>query len=719
MGKLKKQQPTSNTRRRPGASQRHSPGSYPAPLRPSRPNSRIRTTPPTNRIPSPRIPNYSPVSDTASSEVAGPPPLEIAPSRYDAYRGRNRSSASHSCNELPSDTTSSLLLSDEGTESSLRRVTNVDLYRILRNQEYVNPDEFIDVIRKLTNGISRYTIDFSERFKMLMVLWKGIPVWFTCVDHVPFVFALSEKFLSDELIIKNKGKCKTIPWISIPSNGCTWTTLQQKLVDRFKVDDHVRAVLAACMLSFGFRGKFTCALETLFPTSLRRFEPAIEFDVPIDVDILTCMADPYLTKGNKLFFHCAGKCAVVKHLRDDGIYHLESITPPPEKKWRRFKEASHRLMPYFYGFGFGEIINDPRNGYQRTTELKVLMERLEAIGKGEGNVYNILKMVRLASPRKELDLTEAANMISELEGGILPKPLKKKPKSLRGVMARMTRSARQITGDVILVGKDGLYRSSRFDGTVIEGSIEANWGLIKMGFKASHTIEKKMDPRITKVSEVAAYILGKKYVPLDNCDGDVTMVPDMNDMWNDEIAVANTLAALICRRFGVFKGFSSSASSPKYFDSPPRYLDSLFPGNLVCSMEADIYLPVHHVFVDPPQQFQMMRCGFMLLLLLFSVCTLTASLLDYLVLPIKCFVAYVVTLFCGAWNLDKLEEWLYRGCLEHISPWLRPRERLRVGRDDRKYDLLIHNNPFVFAEQDGRVRVFGHHCSYSFANLVL
>ncbi len=608
-------------------------------------------------------------------------------------------------------------------------MTTDDLYQFLREQDHVNPNQFIDVVRKLTNGIERETVNFSQRFQMVMLPWRSTSVWFACVDDTPFVFALSEKIFNDELSVKSKGKCETIPCISIPPCGYAWTTLQQKLVDRFKADDHVRAVLAACMLSFNFCGRFTCALSALCPTSLRRFTAAIEYDVPIDLDILTCLANPYLTDDDKLFFDCDGACAAVERLHDDGIYHLEAISPPVNRK--PFEEASRRLMPYLYGlgerisspdddytqttennYGFGERINGSDDDYTRTREIDKLMNRLRDIRKNDGYVYKILKMVSLKSPRMNLDLTEAANMISKWEGGILPgfsgrKPWETEREGLRGAMHRAKRFVRRITGDVIVIGKDGLYKSSRFDGTEVEGGIEFDLAIFKVGYKAKREIWD-VDRKITNLSEVAAYILGKEYVPLDRCDGDMTMVPDMDDMWNDEIALANTLAALICRRYGMFEGFSSFASSPKYLG--PLYRDSLAP-----HMEADIYLPVLHVFVDPPRQLRMMRYGFMLLLLLFSMCTLTALLLHYPVLAVMCLVAYATTLFFAAWNSEELEDRFYRACLQRLSPCLRPRVR-HVGNSDRKYDLLIHNNPFVLAEQDGRVRVFGHHCSYNFEN---
>ena len=588
-------------------------------------------------------------------------------------------------------------------ESDGRTVTNVDLYRLLRKINHVNPDEFIDVLRKLTKGMERHTADYSMRFQMLVLPWNASLIWFTCIDGLPFVFALSECVLDNKLNIKYKDKTESIPCITIPSCGTAWTALQRRLVKRFDCDDHVRAVLIASMVSFAYSGKFTCVLDSLCPIDVRKFTPAIDFDVPVDQDILTCLADPYLCENNNLFFDCNGVCAKVTHFHQDSIYHLVRTKPPESRK--PFQEKSDLLMPYLYGFG--ELINGSISDYSRTSETSVLINRLIKIGR-KHYVYDILKMVVFASPRRQLDLTEAANMISKWEGGILPgtwgrNPWERRRDGIRGSIQRATKYIRRITGDVIVIGKDGLYKSSRYNGTEVEGGMEIDLALFKFGLKAKREIYEE-DRKITHLSQVASYILGQEYVPLDNCNGDMVMVPDSNDMWNDEIAIANTLAALICRRFGMFEGFSSFASSP-------RYLAPLSRTNMVPHMEADIYLPVLHVFVDPPRQLQMIRSGFMLTLLIFSICTLVALLLRFPILAALYITAYAVTLFFAAFNLGDLEENFYRSCLQRLSLWVIPLQR-NVGNEKGRWTILIHDNPFVPSQQDGRVRVFGHVSSY-------
>ncbi len=687
---------------------------------------------------SPLTPAFVPSSETPCSRVAG---LAILPSVCQSHRGIHSgcstrtksalfsssnsflSSQPHPCVKLGNGITPASPTKPSGGG---RGLTESDLFHILHQLLDIDSCDFIDELRQLVTHIDHQTADFSQRFQMLaMSTSDELLIWFTCVDGVRFVFALSDSCTDKEVSFKFEDDCDSIPCIWMKKGVKAWTELQQDLVDRFKSDDHVRAVLVACMLSFNYQGKFTCVLDALLPSSLRRFHPVIEFDEPVDEDILTLLADPCMTDEGKLFFDCGGgkSCEAEFHnwkvFEQDGgvcakvvpgknqVYHLERMDRPSSQK--PFEESIEKLMPYMYGFGMN--LRGDEDDYSRTSEIGKLLQLLIRDGKKNNNVFEILKLATFASPQRNLDLTEAANMISKWEGGILPGTWAKRPweieeDGLRGSCQRainkVKKYTRRFVGDVILIGHDGLYKSSRFDGCAIAAKASIDLAIFKLGLKVNKEIKAK-DRKIKHLNEVAAYILEKDYVPFDNYNGNEVMVPRCNDRWDNEVAIANSLAALICRRFGMFKGFSSFASSS-------RYLCALFEDNVQPHMVADIYLPVLHVFVDPGRQLAMMRSAAFLLFLKLSIGIFLALLAHSYLLVLVYLLIAEVALFFFYWNSELLEEEVYWRCLRKLSSELRPRRRV-VGLN-RDVTLLIHDNPYATIPQGNEIIVFGHYGKY-------
>lgn len=671
-----------------------------------------------------------------------------------------------------------------------RSVSTSELLNFLSKVNEVNSgNELIKVLRELTNGIYRYTADCSQRLQVLVLHWNFKMVWFTSIDGSPFAFALHDFGANRMLSVKSKEQEVSIPCVSFfhlkklvltkPRNGrnysfsITWTDLQQKLVDRFKSDDHVRAVLVGCMISFHYQGRWTCALQTLVPDWPIKLYQEIQFNVPVDYDILTCLADPYLTEDNRLFFDCNGKCAIVDSLTKTGVYHLESIPPPQTRK--PFEESSECLMPYLYGFG--DILKGDQSDYSRTTEIDELIDHLIRNGKKGGNVFKILKLMKSCFPGNRLDLSEVAYHMSGGEDTVLPGQVVKNSKKS---------TERRIEGDVIVVEKgEGLYWSSRLHGTAVNGGMEVELLMIKAGLEKESNVSQRIkqkrvnhkekrikqkrvnheEKRINGLSEVASYILGKKYVPLDSFDETTFHVPDNEDVWNDEVAIANTLAALISMRFGLAQGFRSFASLSKDFSVSIRK-EKTKP-----FMKADIYLPVLNVFVDSRRQHMNMltdsfflfliclvlllfRSGFLslhnlhaiqlVILFLFKVLLFILKgyisvdvrhpLLDSLIgfnvpfliclllllfrlelftttLFIALFVLVFALFFISRGNVNTIKR-IHFKCLKRISQYMKPRFQI-VGNDiEGRYNIVIHNNPFAPPRRDGYVQVFGNHGSY-------
>ncbi len=454
--------------------------------------------------------------------------------------------------------------------------------RIFANTE--SPEVILALLRQHPLRADRCVANFSSRFQAIVMRWNDSYVWFTRIERKTFVFSLSKSPKPDkELCVTHCGQTERIPSIYVPPEGITWTDLQQQLIDDFIDDDHVRAILAAAVLSYRYEGNYCCVLNQLIPSDMCCFGAKVKYDVPIDDDILTVLADPRITEAGRLYFDCAdGYCASVIHRKY--VSHLVRMARP--KKSRPFVESSSCLMPFLYG-GYGSFIEN-RQDPERTIQVAAIFDRLESGSK----LSRLLKMVMEAAPELkedgQLDLTTAASVLAQSQGAILGRPKHR---------------LRRIIGPVVIIGKDGLYKSNRFNNHVLEGSFEANFLVFRAGLRSRQVFTNE-DTRLCKLSEVCDYLMDVEYKPrLDyrymsgNQESSHIVFAPPLDPFTEEAAVANTIAALVSRKFNLFCGFASCAASSKHVnDSCARNVKNDE------TMDANVFLPVLRVFADPKRE---------------------------------------------------------------------------------------------------------------------
>ncbi len=224
-------------------------------------------------------------------------------------------------------------------------------------------------------------------------------------------------------------------------------------------------------------------------------------------------------------------------------------------------------LPILYGYGTFLDAEAPC----KTTLLSDIRRRLPRQGGASKLLWAVMNVAKPLNEDGNLDLSAAAGVIFSTKGSFLG-----------------CRNTRKIRGDVLIVGGDGIYLSSRFKGIAVEGSLEVNLALVKVGMKLGREADKARDQLIDNLSKVAEHILGREYKPQYFDHQPENMVRGPDDLWSDEVAVVNTLVALLCRKFGRFRGFSAVASTP----SSVRVFQKM-------QMEADIFLPSLNVWEHP------------------------------------------------------------------------------------------------------------------------
>ncbi len=204
------------------------------------------------------------------------------------------------------------------------------------------------VTNKHLNTISSWELNvdlrpvrFSARFSALWVRHHDSMVWFCVVEDEFLAFRLR-----DGGAFEIEKPDDHIPQITLPRRGIRWTTLQQALVDHFDDDNHVRAIAAAAMVCTKPTGKFATVANELLPAELRELESRLNYDTPMDEDMMTVLSDPKSTnKGTVMYFDCgAGYCA--ESTVNESIGRLSKITKPLFST--PFVESSAMLLPFVF-----------------------------------------------------------------------------------------------------------------------------------------------------------------------------------------------------------------------------------------------------------------------------------------------------------------------------------------------------------------------------------
>lgn len=138
----------------------------------------------------------------------------------------------------------------------------------------------------------------------------------------------------------------SIPRITLPRRGISWTSVQQVLVDEFENDDHVRAISAAVMVNSNPVGEFSKVANELLAAEMRELEARLSYDSPMDEDMMTILSDAKTTdKGKTLYFDCGGgHCA--KSTVNEAMGLVTRITKPD--CYELFKESSAMLLPFTF-----------------------------------------------------------------------------------------------------------------------------------------------------------------------------------------------------------------------------------------------------------------------------------------------------------------------------------------------------------------------------------
>ena len=178
-------------------------------------------------------------------------------------------------------------------------------------------------------------IEYSSRFSAICVQHEEFVIFFTVSDGEYFVFALST----------NSKLRKSIPTIRIPEQGQTWRGLQEKLIKRFKIDEHARAIMAAIMISTKPTGMFKNVVQVLIPSRLRILcSCQLSYDAPIDEDMITFISNPCLVRGKLAFVSGSGYTA--ESTTNEMIGTLKRISTPT--RVQPFEESGNMLMPYLF-----------------------------------------------------------------------------------------------------------------------------------------------------------------------------------------------------------------------------------------------------------------------------------------------------------------------------------------------------------------------------------
>ncbi len=151
---------------------------------------------------------------------------------------------------------------------------------------------------------------FSSRFSAVWARIAESPctVWFCILDSECFTFTLrSSSTIEDgeigKFAVKSDGKTWLIDNLNLPYGEMNWSTLLQRTADFQESDNAIRGILMACIVSARSQSGKSCVSDALIPQNLRLLSTCIHYDIPIDVDLMTTLADPVRLQGD-LYFKC-------------------------------------------------------------------------------------------------------------------------------------------------------------------------------------------------------------------------------------------------------------------------------------------------------------------------------------------------------------------------------------------------------------------------------
>ena len=187
----------------------------------------------------------------------------------------------------------------------------------------------------------RTPICFSARFSAMWEEHMDALLFYTVVDDKQFMFALtSERTSKTELRIHEHD----IPLVYVPKQGCTWSSLQRALINRFEDDSAFRAIAAGIMLSTNPTGRHSGAVEALIPERFRKLGSCLAYNTPVDVDMITVLADAGSAQGHLVFNCSAGY--VARSTVNEIMGRLTRIERPSHIE--EFVESGRMLMPFVF-----------------------------------------------------------------------------------------------------------------------------------------------------------------------------------------------------------------------------------------------------------------------------------------------------------------------------------------------------------------------------------
>ena len=184
-------------------------------------------------------------------------------------------------------------------------------------------------------------VRLSFRFNALWERHNEVVFFYSIIDGEKFGFSLTS-WHTTEIQVTVRGK--VIPQIYVPETGTSWSSLHETLVHRFSNDALVRAISAAVMLSTRPIGRHKGAAEALLPEHFRTLESSLEYDTPIDLDMISVIADARSAYGQLIFDCSAGYTA--KSTVNSSIGTLTRIERPIESE--EFEESGSMLMPFLF-----------------------------------------------------------------------------------------------------------------------------------------------------------------------------------------------------------------------------------------------------------------------------------------------------------------------------------------------------------------------------------
>ncbi len=202
-------------------------------------------------------------------------------------------------------------------------------------------DDYYENTLAVRTRTRRMPIRFSARFSAMWEEHMDALIFYTIVDNQQFTFALtSERTPRTELEIHEHA----IPQLYVPKQGCSWSSLQQILVDRFEDDTAVRAIAAGVMISTHPTGCHSGAVEALIPEDFCKLGSCLEYNTPVDLDMITVLADEGFAQGYLIFDCSVGY--VARSTVNEMMGKLTRIERPSHIE--EFVESGRMLMPFVF-----------------------------------------------------------------------------------------------------------------------------------------------------------------------------------------------------------------------------------------------------------------------------------------------------------------------------------------------------------------------------------